>query len=290
LPDSKAGAGAIPRAGRLCCLTRFTKNQRIRAKPASCKFEPIIVSTKDEDMSVGYRKSIAFLYHTCEWERIEEMLKVVLSHLPDIHHRSFDLARKACEDFFNLPEHFKDLPTTKQALEILSGLHQNGMSFYELLNGLSPYLKDLFIDRYALSVVSKSKESLEFLEELDKMRRLSMDKLYVLEKHTKIVADLADKLKEGFFVKKMEPQRPRRGFIRTMATAYEKSTGRPARKAMHCDSLRTEGKFKGEFFDLIWDCLVAAGARPHSQRALYEDINKKLKGRKLRIDPWGATK
>jgi hypothetical protein len=241
-------------------------------------------------MSVGYRKSIAFLYHTCEWERVEEMLKAVLGHLPDIHHRSFDLARKACEDFFDLPGHFKDLPLNKQALEILSGLHRNGICFYEFLDDLDPYLKDLFIDPYALTAVSKSEESLKLLAELDEMPHLSEPELYLLEIYTKIVANLANKLHKGFFVKKMEPQRPRRGFIRTMATAYETSTGRPAREAMHCDSLRTEGKFKGEFFDLIWDCLVAAGARPHSQRALYDDINKRLKGRKPLTRPWGATK
>ena len=211
-------------------------------------------------------------------KHVEEMLKQVSMHLGDTDFRSLKLARKACEDFFKLLEYFEDVPTTKQAQNTLSDLHETGMSFYEALDGLNPFMKKILTDEYALCEGSENAGDL--LAELDEMPRLSLGQLARLKSSVAIIATLAGQLQESFESKKMEPNRPRRGFIKTMATVYEKSIGRPAKSAVHCDNARTEGKFGGRFFELVWDCLVAAGAKPHSQRALYNDIYKTLNDRK----------
>lgn len=221
------------------------------------------------------------LYASCEWEQIEKMLRMVLHRFPSIHHRSFDLARRACEMLFIYPNEIRKRPTLKQIKIEMERFHEIGLAFIAALDALSPETKTAIDDRADMEA-----EELAEQIKIDDPRRL----LVCLPTFDEVKADvmlmtaLATSPEEWLIVPRKAPEAKRRAFIRTMATVYEKTTGQPAMSGVHRDTERNN--IGGSFFDLVYDCLVAAGKAPHSPRALEIHIYRTLHGRKPRIDPW----
>lgn len=224
------------------------------------------------------------IYNTCEWERIEGMLKKVLHHLPDIHHRSLDLALVACEQLFTYPKELEKRPTFSKIQTEMKALHEAGEAFIAAINALSPATKTAINDRADMET-----EALAEQYQINDPRPLlvNLPTFSEVRADVQLIIGLATNPKEWLYVPRKAPEAPRRAFIRTMATVYEKTTGQPATRGINRDPDRSE--IRGLFFSLIYDCLLVAKRKPQSERALEMHMYRTLRGRKPRIEPWGVT-
>lgn len=221
------------------------------------------------------------LYETCEWSKIEDALQVVLHHMPNIHERSFDLAEKACLGYFSHRKYLAERPRYKQIKHELLDIYSAGNELVVALENMSKETGNVIYEKLCC-------ETEDLASELG------------LEDHLNIAKDIPDiddvlnavRLLMGLVkdpddwldVPRVAREAHRGAFIKAMATAYGRSTGK-----IPLDNTRKDHDHPGhysEFFVLIKESLDALGHKHQSLKALEVSIVRALSGRKPRIDAW----
>lgn len=218
------------------------------------------------------------LFKTCEWDKCEDMLRKVLQNLPNISDRGFDLAAVACEQYLDGKGKFRLKPTFNKATSELDSFINKAQRLLAAIAEMDPVVfRDFqFATHDCPELFIHSNIGLDLND-----FSVILDALIGLAKRSEEWLDITKGTSRP-----TERTYLRDAFIRVMATVFEKEKTIPALAGVKSDN--EHNNQGGEFYDLIWDCLIAGGYEPGSGVEIENAIRKKLKDRTPLIKPWPA--